>query len=181
MMTRAYQEIYLNRVQSMLGDAFDYAVNTCGVPGDDFVKLFSVSSISKRMENGEPSVLLGKSGIETAIDVLTETTGRTPEAKPQDRFERSAEYWIGWAIAYYQWYSSRKYSEIFKALSFDDLQKMYITLHEADITKFADIADRKIIFPYPINFSLIIREKLREEKELCKKPPELSDIDVRKS
>ena len=144
MMTRAYQEIYLNRVQSMLGDAFDYAVNTCGVPGDDFVKLFSVSSISKRMENGEPSVLLGKSGIETAIDVLTETTGRTPEAKPQDRFERSAEYWIGWAVAYYQWYSSRKYSEIFKALSFDDLQKMYVTLHEADITKFADIADRKI-------------------------------------
>ena len=144
MMTRAYQEIYLNRVQSMLGDAFDYAVNTCGVPGDDFVKLFSVSSISKRMENGEPSVLLGKSGIETAIDVLTETTGRTPEAKPQDRFERSAEYWIGWAIAYYQWYSSRKYSEIFKVLSFDDLQKMYVTLHEADITKFADIADRKI-------------------------------------
>ena len=144
MMTRAYQEIYLNRVQSMLGDAFDYAVNPCGVPGDDFVKLFSVSSISKRMENGEPSVLLGKSGIETAIDVLTETTGRTPEAKPQDRFERSAEYWIGWAIAYYQWYSSRKYSEIFKALSFDDLQKMYVTLHEADITKFADIADRKI-------------------------------------
>ena len=144
MMTRAYQEIYLNRVQSMLGDAFDYAVNTCGVPGEDFVKFFSVSSISKRMENGEPSVLLGKSGIETAIDVLTETTGRTPEAKPQDRFERSAEYWIGWAIAYYQWYSSRKYSEIFKVLSFDDLQKMYVTLHEADITKFADIADRKI-------------------------------------
>ena len=83
MMTRAYQEIYLNRVQSMLGDAFDYAVNTCGVPGDDFVKLFSVSSISKRMENGEPSVLLGKSGIETAIDVLTETTGKQPEAQPQ--------------------------------------------------------------------------------------------------
>ena len=133
MMTRAFQEIYLNRVQSMLGDAFDYAVNTCGVPGDDFVKLFSVSSISKRMENGEPSVLLGKSGIEIAIDVLTETTGRTPEAKPQERFERSAEYWIGWAIAYYQWYSSRKYSEIFKVLSFDDLQKMYVTLHEADI------------------------------------------------
>ena len=121
MMTRAYQEIYLNRVQSMLGDAFDYAVNTCG-----------------------PSVLLGKSGIETAIDVLTETTGKQPEAQPQERFERSAEYWIGWAIAYYQWYSSRKYSEIFKVLSFDDLQKMYVTLHEADITKFADIADRKI-------------------------------------
>ena len=42
---------------------------------------------------------------------------------------------------YYQWYSSREYSHIFKVLSFEDLQKMYYTLHEADLTKFADIVD----------------------------------------
>ena len=29
-------------------------------------------------------------------------------------------------------------------LSFDDLQSMYYTLHEADITKFASIADERI-------------------------------------
>ena len=128
-MTRAYQEIYLSKAQSVIGDAFDYAVNTCGIIGTDFVKLFIASSVSKRMENGEPAYLAGKSGI---------------QIEPQEHFGRSKEYWIGWAIAYYQWYSGRKYSDIFKVLSFEDLQKMYYTLHEADITKFVDIVDSKI-------------------------------------
>ena len=143
-MTHAYREIYLSKVQSVLGDAFDYAINTCHLPGDDFVKLFVVSSISKRMENGEPSMISGKSGIEIAIEVVLETTGKYLETIPQESIERSVEYWIGWAVAYYQWYSSRRYSDIFKVLTFDDLQKMYYTLHEADITKFVDIADERI-------------------------------------
>lgn len=144
MMTRAYGEIYLSRAQAALGDAFDYAVNACGIPGEDFVKLFIVSTISQRMENGEPSILAGKSGIEIASDVALETTGKILDAEPAEILSRSREYWIGWAVAYYQWYSTRSYSEIFKALSFDELQRMYYTLHEADISKFADIADERI-------------------------------------
>ena len=144
MTTRAYREIYLSKAQSALGLAFDYAVNDCRIPGADFVQLFSASSISRRMENGEPAVLAGKSGVEIAIDVILETTGRQPEATPSERIERSAEYWIGWAVAYYQWYSSRSFGDIFKALPFDDLRKMYYTLHEADITKFVDIADARV-------------------------------------
>jgi DNA-binding XRE family transcriptional regulator len=96
------------------------------------------------MENGEPSLLAGKSGIEIAIEVIFETTGKQFEAIPSENMGRSVEYWIGWAVAYYQWYSSRRYSDIFKALSYDDLQMMYYTLHEADITKFVDIADEKV-------------------------------------
>ena len=45
-MTHAYQEIYLSNAQALLGDAFDYAINACGVAGDSFIKLFSVSSVS---------------------------------------------------------------------------------------------------------------------------------------
>lgn len=138
------QEIYLSNAQALLGDAFDYAINACGVAGDSFIKLFSVSSVSNRIENGEPSYLLGKSGIETAVDVLVETTGKAPTAKPQANFSRSREYWIGWAVAYYQWFSGRKFSDIFKVLSFEDLQQMYSPLHEADVTKFADIVDAKV-------------------------------------
>lgn len=143
-MTHAYREIYLNKAQSLLGEAFDYAINDCLIPGDTFVKLFSVSSVSKRIEIGEPSVIAGKSGIEITHDVLLETAGKAPAAEPQEHFERSKEYWIGWAVAYYQWYSSRRFSDIFKALPFEDLQKMYYTLHEADITKFASIADERV-------------------------------------
>lgn len=144
MMTHAYQEIYLSKAQSVLGDAFDYAVNTCGILGTDFVKLFIASSASKRIENGEPAYLAGKSGIEIVWEIVAETKGQEFEIEPQEHFGRSKEYWIGWAIAYYQWYSGRKYSDIFKVLSFADLQKMYYTLHEADITKFVDIVDSKI-------------------------------------
>ncbi len=48
------------------------------------------------------------------------------------------------AVAYYQWYSSRHYNEIFKALPFDYLHEMYSTLHEADISKFVDVANEHI-------------------------------------
>ncbi|MBQ6424137.1 MAG: helix-turn-helix transcriptional regulator [Acidaminococcaceae bacterium] len=136
--------MYLSKAQSVLGDAFDYAVNTCNISGDDFTKLFMASTVSRRMENGEPSLLAGKSGIEIAVDVVRETTGKKIDTLPQEHFGRSKEYWAGWAIAYYQWFSARKFNDIFKAIPFDDLQKMYYTLHEADISKFVDIADKRI-------------------------------------
>lgn len=140
-MTHAYREIYLSNAQSVLGDAFDYAVNTCGMNGNDFVNLFIVSSVSKRMEIGEPACLAGKSGIEIAREVVLETKRQELQTPPQERFERSKEYWIGWAVAYYQWDSGRTYSEIFRVNTFEDLQKMYDTLHEADVTKFVDIVN----------------------------------------
>lgn len=61
-MTHAYQEIYLSNAQALLGDAFDYAINACGIAGDSFIKLFSASSVSRRIENGEPAYLSGKAG-----------------------------------------------------------------------------------------------------------------------
>ncbi len=143
-MIHAYQEIYLSKAQSVLGDAFDYAVNAWGIPGNEFVKLFIVSSVSNRMENGEPACIAGKSGIEIVVEIVAETKGQELQIEPQEHFERSKEYWIGWAVAYYQWYSSRKYSDIFKVISFEDLLKMYYTLHEADITKFVDIVDSRM-------------------------------------
>lgn len=144
MTTRAYQETYLSKAQAALGDAFDHAINTCHIPGSDFIKLFTASSVSRRMENGEPAYLAGKSGIEIAADVLLETTGKQAEIEQLERFGRSREYWIGWAACYYQWFSTRSYSDIFKVLSYEALARMYDTLHEADITKFVDIAEEKI-------------------------------------
>ena len=143
-MTHAYHEIYLNKAQSVLGDAFDYAVNSCKLSGETFVKMFTASSLSKKIENGEPAYIAGKSGIEIVMEVVLETTGKELTVESKESIGRSSEYWIGWAIAYYQWYSARKFSDIFKVLSFEELQRMYPTLHEADITKFVDIVDKKI-------------------------------------
>lgn len=148
-MIHAYQEIYLSKAQSVLGDAFDYAVNTCNINGNEFVKLFIASSMSKRMENGEPTCLVGKSGIEIVREILLETKEQHIQVDQKESFGRSKEYWIGWAVAYYQWYSDRHYKEIFKCLSFEELEKMYYTLHEADISKFVDIVDARIKECFP--------------------------------
>ena len=143
-MTYAYQEIYLNKAQAVLGESFDYAVNKCKISGEVFINLFTISSVSERMENGEAAYLMGKSGIEIVREIVLETMGKEITVEPGERFVRSKEYWIGWAVAYYQWYSCRKYSDIFKVVSFNDLSNMYYPLHEADITKFVDIVDKRI-------------------------------------
>lgn len=143
-MIHAYQEIYLNKSQQVLGDAFDYAINFCHIFGDDFVKLFLVSSISKKIEEGDVNYILGKSGIDIVLEIVKETTGKVIEAKSIESIYRSKEYWIGWAIGYYQWYSDRKFFEIFQAVSFNDLENMYYSLHEADISKFVEIFNQRI-------------------------------------
>lgn len=144
MTIHAYPEIYLDNVQSSLGDMFHYAVNVCNFDGENFIKLFITSSVSKKIENGEPSYLCGKSGIELLLETVKETANKDILVEIEEQYSRSKEYWIGWAIAYYQWYSNRKFKNIFQVFSFENLQKMYYTLHEADITKFVTIVDARM-------------------------------------
>ena len=70
------------------------------------------------MENGDPSLLAGKSGIELAVEVVQETTGKQLDAETLEQFGRSPEYWNGWAICYYQWFSARSCSDNFHGIAF---------------------------------------------------------------
>ena len=133
----------------MVGEAFDYAINICNISGENFVKMFFVSSVSKKMEKGEPKYLAGKSGIEIAREIVFETASKNLENEPSESFGRSKEYWIGWARAYYHWDTSRKYSDIFKVVSFSELEQMYYTLHEADISKFVDVINERMSEYFP--------------------------------
>lgn len=144
MMIHAYQETHVNKVQAMLGTAFDYAINTCKINGDNFAKMFIASGICKRVENGEPAIVSGKSGIEIVQEIVLETMGKELDIEPAESFGRSVEYWVGWALAYYQWHSNRSFSDIIKVVSYAELEKMYYPLHEADITKLLDILDERI-------------------------------------
>ena len=143
-MIRAFQEIYLSDVQSTVGEMFDYAINVLNIPSSLFVNIFLKSSACKKIENGEPNYIVGKSGVEIASEVILETTGKEIEVKVVPRYERTAEYWIGWVASFYQWYSDRKYSEIFDALSIDDFYQLYGVLHEEDIMHVVDIIDDKV-------------------------------------
>lgn len=88
MKIHAYQEIYVNKVQKSLGTAFDYAINTCKIQGDEFIKLFVVSSVSKRIEDGEPLYLVGKTGIEIVLDIINETKYQADLKDVEDTFKK---------------------------------------------------------------------------------------------
>lgn len=141
---RAYPETYLDRAMSVIGDAFDFAVNDCEIVSSEFAKVFAASSICRRLEKGEVNYLVGKSGIEIAIESMLEVTGKELDIIPHERYERTAEYWLGCTICYYQWWSSRKYSDILRAISFDELIGLYPTVHEASLEKFAEVIDEKV-------------------------------------
>ena len=144
MTMHAYQETYLTNAQSALGDMFDYAINIVKLKSNDFINMFLASSVSIRFEKGDVLYIAGKSGIEMLLDIIEETKNESINIEPIAQYDRSCEYWIGWALAYYQWNTGRKFKEVFSCISFEELQIMYQTLHEADITKFVDILNERI-------------------------------------
>ena len=52
-------------------------------------------------------------------------------------------------MCYYQWWSSKKYADVFKAVSYEEILELYATLHEAGVEKFASVLDEKVRAAYP--------------------------------
>lgn len=139
----AYHEMYLRSAMTNLANMFDFAINVLGFGSDDFVPMFLGSKICRRLENAEPKFLIGMCGEELAMRVVEETTGITPEEEIEERCYRTPDHWCGWVICYYQWLRNLSYRELFDIMSYEDILSLYRTLHEADISKFADVMDRK--------------------------------------
>ena len=138
---RAYKEIYLNRAAKSLGGMLDYAVNDCNLDGGLVLHMFITSGLAEQFERGNPKIVAGMSGVELAVRAIEAATGEKPTAKPLERDYRTKEYWTGWVLAHYQWYTTMSFSSILRFLPFDDIVRMYPTLHEADITKFYAVSD----------------------------------------
>ena len=141
-MTRAYEETYLDDAMNNLGDMFDYAVNDCGYDAEEFFTHFIVSGVASAFERGNPKYLAGLSGPELASTVIFRTYKTRPDKLPSEDMDKSAEYWAGWILAYYQWYTSRSFDYLRRGgLNIERVLSMYPTLHEADVTKFVTVAD----------------------------------------
>ena len=138
---RAYKETYLNHAAKNLGSMLDYAVNDCALDGGLFLHMFVTSGFAQQFQRGSPKVIAGMSGVEIASLTIETVTGEKPTAEPSKHDYRTPEYWAGWALAHYQWYSAMSFSAILRFLPFSDILNMYPTLHEADITKFYETAE----------------------------------------
>jgi DNA-binding transcriptional regulator YiaG len=128
-----------------LGDMFDYAAEDCGCDPEEFFGYFIISGVAGAFERGNPKYVAGLSGPELASEVIYRTQGTRPDTPPSKTADKSPEYWAGWSLAYYQWYTGLRFSDMRKnGLTMTRVLSLYPTLHEADISKFAAVANRII-------------------------------------
>ena len=136
MAIRAYSDGYLSNSQIILGHAVDFAITSLNIDPDRFGEAFVVSSASGQFAAGNPKYVAGMNGCELARLVLTETGIPFTDTEDAMYLDRSPEYWAGWALAFYQWYTSRSFSEILMAVPLSEIIKMYPVYHEMDLEHF---------------------------------------------
>ena len=141
MTTHAYSPLYLSKASRAVGNMLHDAVSEFGINGADFLKRFIQSDIAQQFENGNPKYIAGKSGLELFLEVTEKTTGQTYHIEFIKNHEKSPEYWVGWMLTHYQWYSCRTFKSILATIPYEELIALYGTLHEADIQKSYDVLD----------------------------------------
>ena len=171
-MIHAYDRNYLGRAQTLMGVMFHVAVYDLGNSLERFYDRFLFSRISSYFEAGDSSILGGMSGVELALEILDDDT--RDDYLPV--FDRSSEYWCGWALAYFQWYSDLRFIQINKYIPIKEIHEMYNPYHEMDISQFCDhmIALYNSRKPYS-NLKLLRLDANLSQSELSK----LSEVPVR--
>lgn len=141
-MTHAYNPLYLEDAMNNLGSMLDCAVNAVHCDLRVFYEMFLSSGIASMMEMGNPRYVSGLSGVELLQLVHKKASDKTVPELTYLPLERTPEFWVGWALAYYQWHSGFSYLFIQRnGLDINMVQSLYPTLHEADLTKFVITAD----------------------------------------
>lgn len=141
-MINAYDDVYLEKGRIVLARMLDYAVHDLNYEIEEIWKIFLESGFAKKFSEGDCSILAGKSGVELAYDVIYQSTGEYPEVQPTFTVERRPEYWAGWVLAYYQWYTSLSFEEITRNISIREVRNLYMPYHEMDILQFVDEMNR---------------------------------------
>lgn len=137
-MIHAYSESYLSNAKDRLSSFFDYAINDCKLNPDWITALFVNTGYAEQFERGNPAYVAGMSGIELARAVILKAYGKRDFPEPTYSEDCSPEYWAGWALAEYQWYSAHRFKDIFERIPFSKVIGLYSVYHEMDVTNFID-------------------------------------------
>lgn len=175
-MIHAYDKIYLEKARTALGRMLDFAVYDLGYDISRFFDLFLASGLAEEFGRGDYTLLVGKSGVELACDVLEHTLETRPTANPHYTVGRSEEYWTGWALAYYQWETGLSFHEIIRRIPLTTIQALYSPYHEMDIRQFADRMNELYLAAKPeTNLKLLRQRAGFSQKALA----ELSGVPLR--
>lgn len=143
-MTHAYDEQYLQDAMSNLGEAMDYAVHGCRMTMDEFMDFFVTSGLAEQFGAGVPKMVSGISGTELVYEVSYKAGMEVESVEPEPQYTCSKEYWCGWILAYYQWYTGRTFKDIRQHISMQRVEELYPVLHEAAEEKFVDTVNHMI-------------------------------------
>ena len=140
----AYSDIYLSDARSNLGAMFDYAINVHRMGTDDFWEMFVHSKVARAMSCGDPKYVAGMSGRELFAALMHDTYRKWPELSDEYSMDRTREFWAGFELAYYQWYTGNSFYEIRrKGIMLSDIVGLYV-LHEAPDQKFIEILNSRM-------------------------------------
>lgn len=137
-MTHAYDELYLDKARTSLARMLDFAVHDLHYDISDFFDLFIATGIADLFGSGDVNTLVGRSGVELTYEVLDRSGLPYDRIAPGYSYDRSEEYWTGWALAYYQWDSALSFAEIARYVPVTVIQALYYPYHEMDIRQFTD-------------------------------------------
>lgn len=137
-MIYAYDAVYLEKARTTLARMLDFAVYDLRYDLAEFFDMFIASGLADRFERGESQVVAGRSGVELAYDVLECLQIAHERIKPRYTQNRSEEYWVGWALAYYQWKTALSFKDITDHIAIHDIEALYEPYHEMDIRQFVD-------------------------------------------
>lgn len=167
-MTRAYDEVYLDDAMETLGGAVEYAVLFCGMDGGEFLDLFIASGIADEFGRGNVKFISGLSGIELARKVMEKCGKAAPDVKELPYIDYPPEYWVGWILAYYQWYTGKRFDAIIRKIPYSSILDMYGVLHEADPDKAVGVFDSMLQKEGETNLARLRKSRGLSQSELAK-------------
>lgn len=169
MAIQSYNKIYLSNVSENLGIMFEHAVNI-GINPIIFWCTFINSNVAKQIENGNPKYLSC-----SALDYLNEIYNGEKSIPDEQHINKNKYYWAGWILAQLQHNKGYSFYKINNSLSIEEVLRLYPTLHEADVSKFYDVANS--YFKKPVIANL---KKIRQARGLSQsKLGRLAEVELR--
>ena len=162
MVMKSYNENYLSMVAENVGTMFEHAVDNEQNP-EGFWKRFINSNVAKQIEIGNVKYLTC-----SGMDYLREVLNDEKISKKEQDINKDRYYWAGWVLAQYQYRINDSFYNIDCSLPINKVLDLYNTLHEADITKFYDVADEYFFKTEPTNLQKMRKRMGLSQSDLAK-------------
>lgn len=134
MMIHAYNEVYVNDAMITLAELFSYTPSKR--QADVLFQRFVLSGIAYQFGKGNPRYVNMPSQA-----LFYEIVDNSMPLIRNVGFGKTPQYWCGFVLAYYQWYTGMSFEQIGRRLPPSKIIDMYYPLHEASLEKFVDIAN----------------------------------------